>query len=282
MSDTSLVVFTDLDGTLLDALTYRYDHARHALEVLKAHNVPLIFCTSKTRAEVECLRQELQNTDPFIIENGGALYIPVTTFSTIPQGANERDGYWVIEIGCPYHQLREALHYISRQTGHVIVGFGDMTLNEIIDLTRLSPDQARRAQQREYDEPFLLPDSPLDLDQVRAAAARLGLTVVQGGRFAHLTGGNDKGQACWILIELYRQDRGPVVTAAFGDSLNDAEMLGEVDYPVLVEQPSGGHQAGISMEQLVCASGIGPAGWATGVEDLLRKLDHIDRSRKDE
>ena len=281
MSDASLVVFTDLDGTLLDALTYRYDPARPALEALKAFGIPLIFCTSKTRAEVKFLRQELQNTDPFIIENGGALYIPAMTFSAIPRGASERDGYWVIEIGCSYNRLREALHDISQQVGLVLVGFGDMTLDEIVDRTGLSPAQARCAQQREYDEPFLILDSSATFDQVREAAACLGFTVVQGGRFAHLTGGSDKGQACRTLIELYRQDRGPVVTAAFGDSLNDVGMLRQVDCPFLVEKPGGGHQEGISMERLVCVPGIGPAGWTAGVEGLLMKHDHIDRSRKD-
>src|SRR2546423_300740 len=70
------VVFTDLDGTLLDAETYRYDAARQGLDRLREHAIPLIICTSKTRAEVEPLRNELGNTDPFIVENGGALYVP--------------------------------------------------------------------------------------------------------------------------------------------------------------------------------------------------------------
>ncbi len=77
---TRLVIFTDLDGSLLDAETYRYNAARAALEELTACQVPLVLCTSKTRAEVEPLRQELGNTDPFIVENGGASIFPTRTF----------------------------------------------------------------------------------------------------------------------------------------------------------------------------------------------------------
>lgn len=67
---TRLVIFTDLDGSLLDTETYRFDAARATLEELTACQVPMVLCASKTRAEVEPLRQELGNTDPFIIENG--------------------------------------------------------------------------------------------------------------------------------------------------------------------------------------------------------------------
>ncbi len=104
---TRLVIFTDLDGSLLDADTYRYDAARAALEELTACQVPLVLCTSKTWAEVEPLRQELGNTDPFIVENGGGVYIPSSYFSEMPAQVVQRDHYHVIEFGAPYSRLRE-------------------------------------------------------------------------------------------------------------------------------------------------------------------------------
>ena len=47
------IVFTDLDGTLIDHNTYSYESAIISLNLLKEHNIPLIFCTSKTRTEIE-------------------------------------------------------------------------------------------------------------------------------------------------------------------------------------------------------------------------------------
>jgi len=82
-----LVVFSDLDGTLLDHDTYSFDDARPALERLGHAGVPLVLCTSKTRAEVEPLREALDNDSPFIVENGGAIMIP--------------DGYFSVEIDVP-------------------------------------------------------------------------------------------------------------------------------------------------------------------------------------
>jgi len=58
------VFFTDLDGTLLDFHTYSFNPALPALEHLKAHEVPLIICSSKTRAEIEFYRNKLDNNHP--------------------------------------------------------------------------------------------------------------------------------------------------------------------------------------------------------------------------
>jgi len=150
------VVFTDLDGTLLDADTYRYDAARTALDRLREHAIPLIICTSKTRAEVEPLRIKLKNHDPFIVENGGALYIPEGYFKGPMPGPSSREGYHVIEMGVSYPRLRKALRRIEEQVGVSLVGFGDMTVEDIAKVTGLAPRDAERARQREYDEPFLI------------------------------------------------------------------------------------------------------------------------------
>lgn len=63
-----LLILTDLDGSLLDADTYGYEAARPALKSLRDRGIPLIFCSSKTFAEVEPIRHEMENTVPFIVE----------------------------------------------------------------------------------------------------------------------------------------------------------------------------------------------------------------------
>ena len=75
-----LVIFTDLDGTLLDARNYSWRAAQPALDQLRRRRVPVVFCTSKTRAEILPLREELRNADPFVAENGGAIYVPRSYF----------------------------------------------------------------------------------------------------------------------------------------------------------------------------------------------------------
>lgn len=266
-----LALFTDLDGTLLDAATYRYDTARPALDRLREYAVPLIICTSKTRAEVEYLRRELDNRDPFIIENGGALYIPDGYFQDHPTGSSKRDGYYVLELGVPYSRLRKALRQIETMVGVTLTGLGDMSTEVVARATGLAQPDAERARHREYDEPFLIEGSRKSLEPICEAAEQLGLTVLSGSRFHHLVGGTDKGRACRLLIELYRKEWGDVTTAGIGDGLNDWPMLQVVDRPFLVERPEGGYAAGVVIEGLTRLRGIGPDGWQKGVSRLLEE-----------
>jgi len=70
------IIFSDLDGTLLNQDTYSFNEGQKALKLLKKYNIPLIFATSKTRAEIEFWRKKIGNNDPFISENGGGIFIP--------------------------------------------------------------------------------------------------------------------------------------------------------------------------------------------------------------
>ncbi len=78
MRDSAMqwLVFSDLDGTLLDERTYSWAAARSGLELLAGRSVPLVLVTSKTLAEVEPLRRDMQLGDPFIVENGAAVFLP--------------------------------------------------------------------------------------------------------------------------------------------------------------------------------------------------------------
>ena len=71
-----IVVFTDLDGTLLDASTYSFEAARPALDALRQQDIPLVLVSSKTRAEIEPIRGRLKQVHPFITENGGGCLYP--------------------------------------------------------------------------------------------------------------------------------------------------------------------------------------------------------------
>ena len=68
------VVFTDLDGTLLDSETYSYGKSLAMINRLRESGTPLIFCSAKTRVEQEVYRSELGLFHPFIVESGSAIF----------------------------------------------------------------------------------------------------------------------------------------------------------------------------------------------------------------
>lgn len=260
----NLVVFSDLDQTLLDGKDYSHDKAVPGLTLLEDRKIPLVLCTSKTRKEVEFYRGRLKNYHPFVIENGGAVYIPIDYFGFDFDYHHRTDGFFVVELGTPYPAIIRALSRLKRKTGLSLRGFSDMTVQEVATRCDLPLHQAAWAKQREYDEPFLIPDP----DEVTAVINAADIPVSQGGRFFHLAS-SDKGRAVSMLMSLFKRSKSDAVSVGIGDALNDLQLLEAVDIPVLVQDADGGYDPRISFSDLRYAEGIGPVGWNSAIESLV-------------
>ncbi len=261
------VVFTDLDGTLLEHETYSWAPARPALERLSRRGVPLILCTSKTRAEVEVYRAALGNRDPFIVENGAAIFMPRRYFPFEVPNTVSRDGYDVIEFGAPYEDLVATLDLAASRSGVAVRGFHQMSVEEVRERSGLSEEEARRAKQREYDEPFVILDAG-GAPRLLAAIEGLGKRWTRGSRFYHLTGGNDKAGAVVRLRNLFERALGPVTAVGLGDGLNDAEFLAVVDVAILIPSPQLGElQRRVPHGRVAPAAG--PRGWNAAVLEVV-------------
>jgi mannosyl-3-phosphoglycerate phosphatase len=259
------VIFTDLDGSLLDPFTYSETVASPLIASVVNKGLPIIFCSSKTRAEQEVYRRRLGIADPFIVENGGAIFIKRGYFPFTYQYHRVFADYHVIELGIAYPAIRERLKEIRRQHKLTIRGFGDMTAEEIAKLTGLDLASARLAQEREYEESLNLEGE--DIDSILPKIAAAGLTWNRGGRLYGVSGGNDKGRATGILIKLLKQKLGRIKTIGIGDSSNDLPMLAEVDFPVLVQKP-GNYWEEIDLPGLYRVRGEGPQGWTRAIREL--------------
>ena len=264
-----LVLFTDLDGTLLDHDTYSFEPAREALAALESENVPVVFTTSKTRAEIEKWRRLAGNTAPFISENGGAIFVPEGYFGGDFVYDRKENGYLVIELGAPHRELARALGDIRRETGIEIRGVSEMDIEEITKLTGLGEEDAALVRKREYGEPFVVGGGIEAEKTVIGEIEKRGLRHTQGGRFHHILGRNDKGKAVSILKGLYVKEWGLVETAGIGDSLNDLPMLKAVDIPILVRKPGGGYDERIDIAGMAIADAPGPRGWNSAILKLI-------------
>lgn len=263
----NLVIFTDLDGTLLDQDTYSYKKAMPALKEVKKRGIPLIICTSKTRAEIEIYMEKLRLKCPFISENGGAIFIPLNYFSN--EIGKKFGGYIVIELGTNYRRLRKTLGEIKYKLDNGIIGFGDMNPEELSRDSGLDITEARLAKRREYDEAFRVKGTDDDLSEIFNLIEASGLHYTKGGRYYHLIGDNDKGKAVEILTDLYREKHPGIKTIALGDSQNDFPMLESVDIPVLIKRPGG--YARFRKKGLIKSKLIGPSGWNEVILDLIVK-----------
>lgn len=253
------IIFTDLDGTLLDHDSYSFEEALQALKILREKNIPLVICTSKTRAEIELYREILKNPHPFISENGGAIFIPKDYFNFNFEYQKEIDNYYVIELGMPYKKLRKAVEEMRSQ-GFEIKGFGDMTAVDIAEDTGLSQEEAERSKKREYDEAFKLIRG--EKQKLIQFIKKKGLNYTKGGRYYHLMGDSDKGKAVRILTELFSRKYGYIITVGLGDSENDFKMLDSVTRPYLVMKKNKSYAS----HKYNKAGGVGPGGWNSAVK----------------
>ena len=270
---SDLIVFSDLDHTLLDGRDYSHARAAPGLALLNERKIPLVLCTSKTRPEVEFHRRDLNNRHAFVVENGGAIYIPAGYFDFDFVHDRRTGDYFVIELGMPYQDQVGALTELKRKTGLALRGFSDMTAQEIAARCGLSPVQATWAKQREYDEPFMIP-AP---EAAAAIIATADFPLTQGGRFYHLAA-SDKGRAVGILMELFRRSHPGAVSVGIGDALNDLPLLEAVEIPVLVQGDDGGYDPRIDLPGLRFADGIGPVGWNAAIANLAGDV-HLEVTR---
>jgi len=269
------IIFTDLDGTLLDS-DYSFKEALPALELIKDNSVPLVLCSSKTKMEIEHIRKKMINNHPFISENGGGIFVPKGYYafqiSESKYQIKEDGKYLVIKLGADYTELRNELAEL-REEGFNTKGFGDMSLREVSELTGLKPADAKRAKERNFDEPFVYHGKSKDIAHLKRRIRAKGFNYTLG-EFFHIMGNSDKGRAVNILKRLYAKQHRKIVTIALGDSPNDIEMLQNVDYPVAVQKKDGAYNRDLIRKVKGCikADGIGPDGWNRAVIELLETV----------
>ena len=252
------LVFTDLDGTLLDRHTYDPHHSIQRVRQLAYHGIPLIFCSSKTMTEQRVIQSDLSVTDPFIVENGSAV-MAINALTTSSQ----------IVLGMPLKDIRVHLAGIAHTIPFHFRGFTMMSVAQVAALTGLDETAAARAQMREFSETIVL-DDHAHHHQFQQLCHERGLQCVSGGKFLTVTGKNaTKGRAIHALCQIYREQHTDIKTIGIGDSPNDRSMLEVVDHAFLVQRPDG-MWCDMDLPHVERVSAIGPEGFSKVIDRLLR------------
>ena len=152
---TKTLVFTDMDGTLLDHHTYSFEAAKPALAALKKHDIPVIPTTSKTFAELKPLRENIGLDGPFIIENGAAIFIPHGFFKQKPSGTIWIDGYWCKAFISNKNYWIKLLEKLGSEFDGKYKQFSKMSISEVQEATGLDEHSASLASKRQFGEPIL-------------------------------------------------------------------------------------------------------------------------------
>lgn len=264
-----LLIFTDLDGTLLDHDTYAFAPAEPALTRLGALHIPLIATTSKTLAEMESLAARLASPHPWILENGCSIAIRSGYFPEL-RSAERVGEYCVLRCSPGYQALRTLLVDLREQLGFRFRGFGDMSDAEVAADTGLGLAEARLARQRLCSEPVVWQDTDAALERFRTELGRRDLNLTRGGRYWHVMGRRDKAAAMTQLQALYRSAGfDGFTTIALGDSANDQTMLEAADIPLVIRRKDGTALALSECRARRTSDAAGPAGWNELMQQVL-------------
>ncbi|MEX0339665.1 MAG: HAD-IIB family hydrolase [Arenibacterium sp.] len=256
-STPSFIVFSDLDGTLLDHGTYSWEAARPALDRLATLGVPVILASSKTASEMDVLQQSMGLSGfPAIVENGAGLI--GLKVEAEPDSTD-------------YQRIRDALNRLPTALRERFQGFGDMTVSEVSAATGLDITNAKRAKRRGFSEPGIWRGSDDDQNAFIAALGQEGLSARKGGRFLTLSLGATKADQMEHVLSSYA----PAVSIALGDAPNDVEMLERADYGAIIHNPHSPplpRLKGEDTARIRRTKEAGPKGWSEAIDYFLDRL----------
>jgi mannosyl-3-phosphoglycerate phosphatase len=266
-----LIVFSSLDGSLLDSETRAWEEARPALDVLRRLEIPVVLTSSKTRGEIAAHARAMDLETPFVAESGGEVVVPEGYFGHRVPGSVTRDGFDVLPLGVPRRDLARALAEMATKIGARVRDIASLGLSEVQRLTGLSGGAVRLELEREHDETFVMEDETSVAALAEAARERQ-LRVRRGRRFFHLSGGSDKGRAARVLMGLFEAAGRRLVSIGLGDAPNDLAMLTAVQQPIVIPGPDGTADPALAegLPGAQLAPRPGPAGWNAAVLSVLR------------
>ncbi|MEH6791878.1 HAD-IIB family hydrolase [Parasphingorhabdus sp.] len=266
------IIFTDLDGTLLDHKSYSVDPADRLIRQLSESAIATVIpVTSKTLAELQSLQRSLPIPETAsVTENGSLIFSP----SGVPFRSDGKAHELL--TGISYSAILAALGMLPRSFRQHITGFSDMSVNEVANATGLSITDAELAKQRNATEPFLWTGSDAALNELRSLMADRNISIQQGGRFYHFTGPATKSLAMNRIMSAFeaQSPERKIVSIALGDGPNDLSMIEAADIGVVMPNPEGVTITS-SKPHVRKAPTSGPHGWCLAIREIIAELGLI-------
>lgn len=278
------LIFSDIDNTLLQSYIIKdgeiyhieeYGEIKEIVQKLRKNNIPLVLCSSKTRFEQEKIRKYLEINDPYVVENGGAIFIPENYFpidlEEFGLSIKRNNENLVIELGKSYNRIIETLQEI-REIFHIeFIAVHDLSLPELAQKVGISIEDAKLMASREYSE-TILEININKLDKLKKILNDRGLRILQGTRYNTVSSLHDKGSAISILKKLYsiKYENEKIESIGIGDAFNDIPMFENVDKPFLVRNIQNSY-APMKINNLIRVNGIGQTGWKEIILNYILK-----------
>jgi len=270
-----LVVVTDIDASLLEPGTRSLRDERAALDFLTARGIPLVINSSRTRAEIERLHQTLRLQTPFISEQGSALFVPHGSLPFVPEYARPAVGGGVIEFGRRYYEVVETLRLTSHELDVDIVGFAELTIEDVAHELGVPIVEAQLAKLREYTELFrIVNEKEAPRRRLMKALRRRGLRCARVGAHHLVSAAPDRAESLWALKAMWTEVCGEPLIIGLADSEDDIAWVRHADVAIFVQRDGAGVPSRVlsKLPAIHVTRSRGRAGWSEAIFDCVGSL----------
>jgi len=213
----SIIIFTDLDGSLLHRDNFKFDEIKDYIKSLIDKGIIIIPNTSKTEKEVEEFITELGSDLPFIAENGSSIHGLNLINTNFPNKiVLSRDKQELIEIfnSKVPENLKAKCKFISK-----------MNSKKQTNIFGLEENNLKNALNRKYTIPFLFEGDKKEKNKLLNILKSYLLTMQEGGRVLNLGDNTDKVKSMNQVLKIYKKVESKIKVIAVGDNFNEIDML---------------------------------------------------------
>ncbi len=263
----TVVIFTDLDGSLLHRDTFRFDTIKDYIKSLVNKGIIIIPNSSKTEKEIEKFNEELGVNLPYISENGSSIHGLNLITSNFPDKlvlSREKEELLKIYENKVPEKLKEKCFQISK-----------MSKKEKENVLGQKDEKLKDALNRKYTLPFLFKGDKNEKNRLLKILNSNSLTLQEGGRVYNLCDNINKVKSMNRVIKILKKTEDKIKTIAVGDNFNDLDMLRNCDIPCLVFNDQFKLDQ-ININNLIFSNKPSPEGWADVIKMALAKLGFKD------
>jgi len=264
---SSIIIFTDLDGSLLDRDTFKFDTIKEYIKSLINDGIIIIPNSSKTEKEIEKFSMELGIALPYISENGSAIHRLNLINQNFPNKiilSREKDELIKIFDSKVPEKIRNKCHLISK-----------MNKKKQEQIFGQKEDKLRDVLSRNYTLPLLFNGEKKEKNKLLKILNKNSLTLQEGGRVSNLCDNVNKVKSMNKVIKILKKTEDKIKTIAVGDNYNDLDMLKNSDVPCLVFNDQFKLDR-INIDNLMFSNKPSPEGWADVIKKALAKLKYND------
>ena len=269
------LIFTDLDGTLLDHENYSFGVNKKTISTIINNKNEIIFNTSKTFSECKKLLKELKLLNmPFSTENGAVIYFPKIRFNKI-KNSSSFGRYWSVRIAKLSSKNWYQFLKLKQKKYNFFIA-QDLSPKILKKYTNLN--NTNMMLDREASQIILWEDNltKLKLFKKDLKSEKDGV-LIKGSRFMQISSICNKRIAKKLISHAYDiqfRDKYSINTIALGDSKNDIDMLNSCKYSCLIKNSTGTHvKLRSNKKNVFKSSKLAPDGWGEVLYKLNKTLE---------